>query len=175
MPVETVEPTAAPSPSSTPRLSRSGLYGGLVSSKQRRSGKEPGEIQRSADKPKSKKPLGLRTVLADAAELVRARKGRLLLGLLLMTVNRVCGLVLPGTTKFLLDEVIGKGNREMLTQILFVAGAATLIQGGFESASFFTRSAIELMVISRATNPLAPPVTVFAVRAFGFAFAASVR
>ena len=31
-----------------------------------------------------------------------------------MLINRLAGLVLPGTTKYLLDEVIGKGNRELL-------------------------------------------------------------
>ncbi|HSK80906.1 MAG TPA: ABC transporter ATP-binding protein, partial [Thermoanaerobaculia bacterium] len=79
--------------------------------------------------PKTKKPLNTRVILEDALELIRARKGRLALGLFLMTINRVCGLVLPYTTKFLVDEVIGKENRDLLTQIIFVAGAATLIQG----------------------------------------------
>ena len=119
------EPTAVPPP--PPRATRAGLFGGLVSSKQRRSGQEPGE--KEEDKKKPKKPLTFRVVLADAAELVRAHKGRLALGLGLMLINRLAGLVLPGTTKYLLDEVIGKGNRELLTQILFAAGAATLIQG----------------------------------------------
>ncbi|HWM92566.1 MAG TPA: ABC transporter ATP-binding protein [Thermoanaerobaculia bacterium] len=86
-------------------------------------------MEGSGDKKKAKKPLSFRAILPDAAELVRARKGRLALGLGLMLINRICGLVLPGTTKFLLDEVIGKGDREMLTRILFAAGAATLIQG----------------------------------------------
>ncbi len=75
-----------------------------------------------------KKPLKPRTILNDAAELVRARKGRLLLGLLLMAINRVSGLILPGTTKYLLDDVIGKGHRALLVPIVFAAGAATLIQ-----------------------------------------------
>ncbi|HXU82044.1 MAG TPA: ABC transporter ATP-binding protein, partial [Polyangia bacterium] len=117
------EPTAAPSP----RVVRRGLFGGLVSSKQRRSGVEPGEME--AGKKKPKKPLSLRVVMNDAVDLVRARKGRLALGLFLMTINRLCGLVLPWTTKYLLDEVIGKGNRAMLGQLVFAAGAATLAQG----------------------------------------------
>ncbi|HET9228440.1 MAG TPA: ABC transporter ATP-binding protein, partial [Thermoanaerobaculia bacterium] len=112
---------------SSSRATRSGLFGGLVSSKQRRSGQEPGE--KEGDKKKPKKPLTSRVVLADAAELVKARKGRLLLGLGLLLVNRLAGLVLPGTTKYLLDEVIGKGNREMLTMLLLAAGGATLLQG----------------------------------------------
>jgi ABC-type multidrug transport system fused ATPase/permease subunit len=59
---------------------------------------------------------------------VAARKGRLALGLGLLLVNRVAGLVLPGTTKFLLDEVIGKGHRELLGKLVLAAGGATAIQ-----------------------------------------------
>src|SRR5687767_6388017 len=100
------------------RVVRPGLFGGLVSSKQRRSGQEPGETEGSGDKKKPKKPLSFKVVLADAVELVRARKGRLAIGLGLMLINRVAGLVLPGTTKFLLDEVIGQGNRALLSQLI---------------------------------------------------------
>src|SRR4030095_5759126 len=104
------------------RPPRQGLYGGLVSSRQTKPKAEPSA---GSDK---KKPLKTRTVLNDAIDIVSARKGRLLLGLLLMTVNRLSGLVLPGTTKFLLDDVIGKGNRPLLTLLVIVAGAATLLQ-----------------------------------------------
>ena len=40
----------------------------------------------------------------------------------------MAGLVLPGTTKVLLDDVIGKGQRELLVWIVLAAGGATLIQ-----------------------------------------------
>src|SRR4051812_13426990 len=99
---EPLSPTPTPPPA-TSRAARPGLFGGLVSSKQRRSGQEPGE---SDDKKKSKKPIHWQVVLDDAADLVRARKGRLAFGLLLMIINRLCGLVLPWTTKSLLDDVI---------------------------------------------------------------------
>jgi ABC-type multidrug transport system fused ATPase/permease subunit len=112
-----------PSVPTTRRPARQGLYGGLVSSKR------PGaQAPPAAADAKPKKPLKLRTVLDDALDLVRARKGRLALGLGLMAINRLCGLVLPYTTKFLLDDVIGKGHREDLAKLVMVAGAATLIQ-----------------------------------------------
>ncbi|HSS50836.1 MAG TPA: ABC transporter ATP-binding protein [Thermoanaerobaculia bacterium] len=101
------------------RPARQGLFGGQVSSR-RRPVDEPEEKRRT--------PLKPRTVLNDAIDLVKARKGRLALGLLLMAVNRAAGLVLPGTTKFLLDEVIGKGNRGLLSLLVLAAGVATLIQ-----------------------------------------------
>src|SRR6185503_20476811 len=68
-----------PSVASSRRPVRQGLYGGLVSSKR------PGaQAPPAAADAKPKKPLKLRTVLDDALDLVRARKGRLLLGLGLM-------------------------------------------------------------------------------------------
>ena len=107
---------------SSRRPARQGLFGGPVSSKQPRAVTPPSEANNK------KTPLKPRVVFADALELVQARKGRLALGLGLMAINRLCGLVLPGTTKYLLDDVIGKGNRELLMQLVLVAGAATLIQ-----------------------------------------------
>ena len=40
--------------------------------------------------------------------MIRPRRGILILGLLLVAVNRVAGLVLPVSTKYLMDNVIGK-------------------------------------------------------------------
>jgi ABC-type multidrug transport system fused ATPase/permease subunit len=104
------------------RPARQGLFGGPVSSRRRPMNVAPGEPR------PVKKPLKTRTILKDALDLVRARKGRLLLGLGLMAINRVTGLVMPGTTKFLLDDVMGQGNRQLLPWLVFIAGAATLIQ-----------------------------------------------
>ncbi|HEX4499342.1 MAG TPA: ABC transporter ATP-binding protein [Thermoanaerobaculia bacterium] len=110
------------SPAPTRRPARQGLFGGLVSSKQPKASVPPSEAKKAAT------PLKTRTVLNDAIELVKARKGRLLLGLLLMAINRAAGLILPGTTKYLLDDVIKKHNQALLMNLVLVAGAATLIQ-----------------------------------------------
>ena len=64
----------------------------------------------------------------EARALVAARKGRLALGLLLMLVNRLVGLVLPATSKFLIDDVIGKGRADLLMPLAVAAGAATIVQ-----------------------------------------------
>jgi subfamily B ATP-binding cassette protein MsbA len=64
----------------------------------------------------------------EAKALIWARRGRLALGLGLMLVNRLSGLVLPGTSKYLIDDVIGKGNAELLMPLAFAAGAATAVQ-----------------------------------------------
>ena len=64
----------------------------------------------------------------EARELIVARRGRLTLGLVLMVINRLIGLVLPATSKFLIDDVIGKGRGELLLPLALAAGAATIVQ-----------------------------------------------
>ena len=45
-----------------------------------------------------------------------------------MLVNRLVGLVLPATSKFLIDDVIGKRRADLLMPLALAAGAATLVQ-----------------------------------------------
>src|SRR5258705_9907094 len=71
----------------------------------------------------------LRTVLPAVWELMRPRRGLLALGFLLMVVNRVSGLVLPYSTRFLIDSVIAKHHVELLRQLVSVVLLATVIQG----------------------------------------------
>jgi subfamily B ATP-binding cassette protein MsbA len=51
------------------------------------------------------------------------------MGLVLVGVNRVSSLVLPASTKFLIDDVIGKRRTELLLPLVSAVVAATLIQG----------------------------------------------
>jgi len=67
-------------------------------------------------------------VWKEAQELVWARRGRLAAGLVLMIFSRISGLVLPATSKFLIDDVIGKGKHELLPLLALAAGIATVIQ-----------------------------------------------
>jgi ABC-type multidrug transport system fused ATPase/permease subunit len=64
---------------------------------------------------------------AEARELVWAHRGRLALGLSLMLVNRLAGLVLPASSKFLIDDVIGRGRADLLMPLALATGAATLV------------------------------------------------
>ena len=50
---------------------------------------------------------------AEARSLVWAHRRSLGFGLLIMLVNRLSGLVLPGSSKFLIDEVIGNRRADM--------------------------------------------------------------
>lgn len=71
----------------------------------------------------------LKKLLPDIMELVRPRRGLLAIGFVLMIINRVSGLVLPASTKFLIDDVIGKRDTEMLNPLILAVISATVIQG----------------------------------------------
>src|ERR1700746_2367126 len=67
--------------------------------------------------------------LPDVWALIKPRRGLLALGFLLMAVNRVAGLVLPASTKYLVDNVISKRQIQLLTPIVLGVLGATVIQG----------------------------------------------
>ena len=77
-----------------------------------------------------KKKVGIRDVREEAWALVRAQRGPLTFGLVLMIVGRIAGLVLPATSKFVIDDVIGGGRSELLVPLAIAAGAATVVQAG---------------------------------------------
>ena len=81
-----------------------------------------------ADDPAAKKKVDYSNAWPEARALVIAHKGRLAIGLVIMLVNRLSGLVLPASSKYLIDDVIGKRNAELLVPLALAAGAATLIQ-----------------------------------------------
>ena len=68
------------------------------------------------------------TAWRDARELVWAHRYRLALGMFLMLINRLMGLVLPASSKYLIDDVILKQQGNLLVPLALAAGAATLIQ-----------------------------------------------
>ena len=63
----------------------------------------------------------------EARALIWTHRRRLALGLVLMVVSRLSGLVLPTTTKYLMDDVIGQKHWELLPTLALAAGAATLV------------------------------------------------
>jgi subfamily B ATP-binding cassette protein MsbA len=71
----------------------------------------------------------LQKLLPDIMELVRPRRGLLAIGFVLMVINRVSGLVLPASTKFLIDDIIGKHRTEMLNPLILTVMLATVVQG----------------------------------------------
>jgi len=77
-----------------------------------------------------KKKATLTSSWRAARALVGAHRGRLALGLVLVLANRALGLVLPASSKFLIDDVIGKGKTELLLPIALAGGVATFLQAG---------------------------------------------
>lgn len=76
------------------------------------------------------------SALAEAKRLLRAQRGRLIAAGLLMLVSRLAGLVLPASSKFLIDDVLGQGRLGLLVPLALAAGGATL----FQAATGFTLS-----------------------------------
>jgi subfamily B ATP-binding cassette protein MsbA len=67
--------------------------------------------------------------LPDVWALMKPRRGLLALGFVLMAINRLSGLVLPASTKYLVDNVISKRQIQLLTPIVLAVLAATVLQG----------------------------------------------
>ncbi len=80
-------------------------------------------------KPKKRSSERLRELWPDIKELIRPRRRILGLGFLLMIISRPCGLVLPASTKWLIDDVIGKRRVDLLLPLVLIVVVATLIQG----------------------------------------------
>ena len=80
-------------------------------------------------KPKKKASENLRSALPLLKDLVRPRRKLLALGMGLMVINRAAGLVLPASTKYLVDNVLVKREVQLLTPLVLAVLGATLIQG----------------------------------------------
>src|SRR5881227_834084 len=74
-----------------------------------------------------KKKIRWSAAWGDARQLVWTHRRRLLLGAVLMVINQAMGLVLPASTKFLIDQVIVKGRTDLLWKIALAAGVATIV------------------------------------------------
>ncbi len=96
---------------------------------------------------KPKKKIRLTSMRRAFRELVWPRRGILFLGFLLILLNRLSSLVLPGVTKYLIDDVIQKRNTALLTPIALAAGGATLIQAltAFALAQTLSKTAQKLI------------------------------
>ncbi len=78
------------------------------------------------DKPGKK--INYQRAWSEARELVWRHRRSLTIGLLLMLVNRLSGLVLPASSKYLIDEVLAKHRGDLLVWIALGTAVAVLIQ-----------------------------------------------
>jgi ABC-type multidrug transport system fused ATPase/permease subunit len=107
-----------------------------------------------------KKPLDLAVVWREARDLVWAHRRRLSLGLTLLLINRLSGLVLPATSKYLIDDVIGKHQGELLVWLAAAAGGATVVQ----AATSFALSQVLGVAAQRAITDLRRDVQAHVLR-----------
>jgi len=77
---------------------------------------------------KTKKKINYQRAWAEARELVWRHRRSLTVGLVLMLVNRLSGLVLPASSKYVIDEVLAKHRTDLLLWIALAAIGAVLIQ-----------------------------------------------
>ena len=79
----------------------------------------------------SKKPKVTGASLRNAFhEIIWPRRKLISLGLFLILLNRLSGLVLPASTKYLIDEVLGQGQIDLLFKLLGLLAFAIAIQAG---------------------------------------------
>ena len=71
----------------------------------------------------------LKAVWPEVWKLMRPRRALLGLGFVLMVINKVAGFVLPYSSKFLIDNVVGKRQVSLLPPLVIAVLVATLVQG----------------------------------------------
>jgi subfamily B ATP-binding cassette protein MsbA len=96
----------------------------------------------------------------EARQLVWKHRSRLALGLGLMVISRVSGLVLPWTTKKLMDDVITLHNWDLLPKLAQWVAAATLI----DAACSFANSQILGVAAQRAITDMRKDVEAHVMR-----------
>ncbi|MDP4655843.1 MAG: ABC transporter ATP-binding protein/permease [Algoriphagus sp.] len=75
--------------------------------------------------PKKERKVTIRQVFST---IIWPRRRQLLIGLVLIIISRIASLVLPGATKFLIDEVIPSNDLQQLKGLIFVVVLAIVIQ-----------------------------------------------
>src|SRR5438552_1286421 len=96
----------------------------------------------------------------EARALVYQHRGRLAFGFVLLMVNRLAGLVLPGSSKWVIDRVINQHHAELLVPIAVAAGAATLVP----AVSGFGLSQILGVAAQRAITDMRRTVQAYVLR-----------
>jgi len=104
-----------------------------------------------APQPKQPKLARLLAILPDVWALVWPRRKLLAAGFVLMAINRVAGLVLPASTKFVIDNVIVEKQTRLLLPLVLLVTAATAIQAttSFSLTQLLSKAAQRLIAEMR--------------------------
>ena len=111
----------------------------------------PGQDKRRLDWP---------SAWQEARRIIWRHRGYLSVGLAVMLVNRLAGLVLPTTSKFLIDNVVGKHQVALLVPLALAAAGATLLQ----AATSFTLSQLLGVTAQRAITEMRRDVEAHVMR-----------
>src|ERR1035437_1912036 len=101
-------------------------------------------------KPVEKKKVNYANAWAEAKVLMYRHRGSLAIGFVLMLISRRAGLVLPASTKYLIDDVIGHHRTDLLVIIALAGGGATVVQ----AITSFTNSQVISVAGQRAITEL---------------------
>ncbi len=96
----------------------------------------------------------------EARQLVWQHRSRLAVGLTLMMLNRLAGLVLPWSSRYLIDGVIGQKRADLLGIIAAAVGAATIVQ----SVTSFGLSQILGVAAQRAITDMRKSIQAYVLR-----------
>ena len=114
----------------------------------------------AADQKKKKKAPVSAGAWEEARALIWKHRHRLSLGMVVMVVNRLAGLVLPLTSKYLMDDVVGQQNWDLLPELAMAAGAATLV----DASTSFANSQILGVAAQRAITDMRKDVEAHVMR-----------
>jgi ABC-type multidrug transport system fused ATPase/permease subunit len=96
----------------------------------------------------------------EARDLIWSHRKRLAVGLLLMLISRLSDLVLPTTTKYLMDDVIARHHWELLPRLALATGVATLVG----AATSFMNSQVLGVAAQRAITEMRKDVEAHVMR-----------
>src|SRR5580704_10683200 len=103
--------------------------GGMGHAERRGPRSTDAQLAAAKAKAKVKRSERFRELWPDIKEMILPRRGIFAMGFVLMVINRVSALVLPLSTKPLIDRVINQRHAELLAPLVGYVLGATLLQG----------------------------------------------
>ncbi len=89
---------------------------------------EPKTSPKTPPKTSKKPKVNTARAWAETRALMWTHRRSLSIGFALMLVNRLSGLVLPASSKYLIDDILSKQKVELLLPLALAVGAATIVQ-----------------------------------------------
>ena len=107
-----------------------------------------------------KKKIEASKVWKEARTIIWRYRPRVALGLVVMAFGRLASMVVPASSKFLIDDVVGEGQVDLLPLLALAVAAAALVQG----ASTFALSQILGVAAQRAITEMRKTVQAHVAR-----------